>query len=211
MMAIRYIKQLSIFAVIEVLLGGCATQKEVHGHHFHTTTVDSLATEAKADGNKHQQAENLDSIVTASIWAALQEFSSQEHSTETTTETITSWVDSLGREMRQEQRTTQREISKQEQQRQQQQLQQLQTAFSRQLAEMDSSWSQRLSKMETHLRDSLNQTIDKRSQTAAASPVSWWQLTWSWLKGSLIGLAIGAFIVFILKNRIISFIKKHYV
>lgn len=205
----RHLRVLTCLWVL--LLCGCATQKEMHEHHTHTATVDSLATEAKADGHQHQTTENLDSIVTANIWAALQEYASQEHSKETTTETITTWVDSLGREMRQEQRTTQRELSKQEQQRQQQQLQQLQTAVSRQIAELDSSWSQRLMKIETHLRDSLNQTIEKRSQTAAASPSSWWQRTWSWLKGVLLGLAIGAVVVLVLRNRIVALIKKHYV
>lgn len=199
------------WVVALLMLYGCASQKQMHQHATHTTTVDTMATEAKTDGHHHQTGQDIDSIVTASVWAALAEFASQEHEKETTTETITTWVDSLGREMRQEQRTTQRELSRQEQQRQQQQMQQLTTELSRQISELDSVWSQRLSTVERHLRDSIDQTVDKQSRTAAASAPSWWQRLWAWLKGSLIGLVMGAVSVFFFRKSIIDFIKNHYV
>lgn len=173
-------------------MAGCATQKENHQHTTHTIEVDSLSHQAEHDGHNQQTSVNLDSIVTASVWAAMQEFAAQEHSKETTTETITTWVDSLGREIRQEQRTTQRELSKQEQQRWQQTEQRWQNELHATLLQMDSVWSDRLQWMERSMRDSLESVKSKQSHTSAAPAVSWWQKTWAWLRGILIGIAVGA-------------------
>lgn len=178
-----------------VLMAACATQKETHQHQTHTIEADSLSQQAEHDSHHQTTSANIDSIVTASIWAAMQEFARQEHEKETTTETITTWVDSLGREIRQEQRTTQREISKQEQQRTQQLLQQWQSEMQRQLTTMDSAWHSRLSVMERHLSDSLTATLDKKSQTSAAPALTWWQKTRAWICGALIGIVIGVVVM----------------
>ena len=168
----------------------CASHKETHEHQTHVVNADTLASEAKHDGHHQQTSVDLDSIVTASVWAAMQEFAAQEHPQETTTETITTWVDSLGREMRQEQRTTQREISKQEQQRWQQTEERWQNELHKTLSQMDSTWSDRLTQMEAHLRDSLSQQFDQTKQTNMDGGPTWWQKTWAWLRGILVGIAI---------------------
>ena len=180
---------------------GCASHKEIHEHQQHTVNVDSMATEAKHEAHKQETTQNLDSIVTASVWAAMQEYASQEHQKETTTETITTWVDSLGREMRQEQRTTQRELSRQEQQRQQQQLQQMASEIRNHIQTLDSTYNERLSQVEKHLKDSLAKTLDQVKDTNAAPALTWWQKTWNWLKGIIAGLAIAAAVLLVRKYK----------
>ena len=180
---------------------GCASHKEIHEHQQHTVNIDSMATEAKHEAHKQETTQNLDSIVTASVWAAMQEYASQEHQKETTTETITTWVDSLGREMRQEQRTTQRELSRQEQQRQQQQLQQMASEIRNHIQTLDSTYNERLSQVEKHLKDSLAKTLDQVKDTNAAPALTWWQKTWNWLKGIIAGLAIAAAVLLVRKYK----------
>lgn len=180
---------------------GCASHKEIHEHQQHTVNVDSMATEAKHEAHKQETTQDIDSIVTASVWAAMQEYASQEHEKETTTETITTWVDSLGREMRQEQRTTQRELSRQEQQRQQQQLQQMASEIRNHIQTLDSTYNERLSQVEKHLKDSLAKTLDQVKDTNAAPALTWWQKTWNWLKGIIAGLAIAAAVLLVRKYK----------
>jgi uncharacterized protein YcfL len=180
---------------------GCASHKEIHEHQQHTVNVDSMATEAKHEAHKQETTQDIDSIVTASVWAAMQEYASQEHQKETTTETITTWVDSLGREMRQEQRTTQRELSRQEQQRQQQQLQQMTNEIKSHIQTLDSTYNERLSQVEKHLKDSLAKTLDQVKDTNAAPALTWWQKTWNWLKGIIAGLAIAAAVLLVRKYK----------
>lgn len=179
-----------VVSVIMGMLSSCATKKELHEHHQHTVVADTLAQEARHDSHTNHQTSNIDSLVTASVWAAMQEFVAQEKSMETTTETITTWVDSLGREMRQEQRTTQRELSRQEQQRWQQTEARWQNELHQTLSAMDSTWSDRMSRFESHLRDSLNHELSKQTETSGAPVLTWWQKTWAWLRGILAGVAI---------------------
>ena len=173
-----------------LVLLACSTQKEVHQHTSHTVNVDSLAHEAQADGHHQTTAVNIDSIVTASIWAAMQEFSKNEQEHEVTTETLTETIDSLGRIIRQQQKTTDRTVSKQELQRQQEQLQSLEVRLSETLRQSDSLWSERISRLETHLRDSLVSQLDKQAIVNSTPVTSWWQKTWSWLKGILVGIVL---------------------
>ena len=179
-----------IVSAIAGMFSSCATKKELHEHHQHTVSADTLAREARHDSHTNHQTSNIDSLVTAAVWAAMQEFVAQEKSKETTTETITTWQDSLGREMRQEQRTTQRELSRQEQQRLQQTEARWQNELHRRLSAMDSAVSDRMSRFESHLRDSLNSELSKQSETSGAPAITWWQRLWQWLKGILAGVAI---------------------
>lgn len=179
-----------VVSVIMGMLSSCATKKELHEHHQHTVVADTLAQEAKHDTHVSQKVRNIDSLVTASVWAAMQEFVRQEQEHEVTTETLTETIDSLGRIVRQQQKTTDRTLSRQELQRQQEQLQQLSTDLHRRLSAMDSTVSDRISRFESHLRDSLNSELSKQSQTNAAPALTWWQRLWQWLKGILAGVAI---------------------
>lgn len=172
------------------LFSSCASTKELHQHTSHVVEADTLAKEAKHDGHVSQTVQDLDSIVTASVWAAMQEFVRQEQEHEVTTETLTETIDSLGRIVRQQQRTTDRTLSRQEQQRQQEQLQQVASQLHRRLEAMDSAWSDRMSRFESHLRDSLNSELSKQTETNAAPALTWWQRLWQWLKGILAGVAI---------------------
>lgn len=178
-----------------LMMVGCATQKETHQHTTHVIEADTLAKEAQHDSHVQQTAQQIDSIVTASVWAAMQEWSSSQMEHEVTTETLTETIDSLGRIIRQSQKTTDKTLSKQELQRQTEQLQQISTDLHRHIEQLDSAWSSRFSTMETHLRDSLSAQLDKVSNTSAAPAATWWQKTWSWLKGILIGIAIGIVIM----------------
>lgn len=179
-----------IVSAIVVMCSSCATKKELHEHHQHTVVADTLAQEARHDSHTNHQTSNIDSLVTASVWAAMQEFVRQEQEHEVTTETLTETIDSLGRIIRQQQKTTDRTLSRQEQQRQQEQLQQLSTQLHRQLSAMDSAWSDRMSRFESHLRDSLNSELSKQTETSGAPALTWWQRLWLWLKGILAGVAI---------------------
>ena len=179
-----------IVSAIAGLFSSCATKKELHEHHQHTVVADTLAHEARHDSHTNHQTSNIDSLVTASVWAAMQEFVRQEQEHEVTTETLTETIDSLGRIVRQQQKTTDRTLSRQEQQRQQEQLQQLSTQLHRRMEAMDSTIYDRMSRFESHLRDSLNSELSKQSQTNAAPALTWWQRLWSWIKGILAGVAI---------------------
>ena len=190
---------LTIVTIIILLFVGCATQKELHEHQTHVITADTLAQEAHHDGHHQQQTANLDSIVTASVWQAMQELVKSEQEHEIVTETLTETVDSLGRVIRQQQKTTDRTVSRQELQRQKEQLQQMANELRLSLSRMDSTWSDRFSKMETTMRDSIDAVKDKQSQTSAAPAASWMQRTWSWLWGILLGLAISAAVFIYLK------------
>lgn len=172
------------------MCSSCATKKELHEHHQHTVEADTLAQEARHDSHTNHQTSNIDSLVTASVWAAMQEFVRQEQEHEVTTETLTETIDSLGRIVRQQQKTTDRTLSRQEQQRQQEQLQQLSTDLHRRLSAMDSTVSDRMSRFESHLRDSLNHELSKQTDTSGAPALTWWQRLWQWLKGILAGVAI---------------------
>lgn len=172
----------------------CATQKEEHQHTTHIIEADTLSHQAQHDSHTQQQVTNLDSIVTASIWAAMQEFVRQEQEHEVTTETLTETIDSLGRIIRQSQKTTDRTLSRQEIERQQEQLQQVANQLHQRLEVMDAEWHESLVQMEASLRDSLTQQIDLRKETAAPQPLTWWQKTWQWLKGILVGIVIGILI-----------------
>ena len=179
-----------VVSVIMGMLSSCATKKELHEHHQHTVVADTLAQEARHDSHTNHQTLNIDSLVTASVWAAMQEFVRQEQEHEVTTETLTETIDSLGRIVRQQQKTTDRTLSRQELQRQQEQLQQFSTKLHRQLSAMDSTLSDRISRFESHLRDSLSRQLDRQSETNAAPALTWWQRMWQWLKGILAGVVI---------------------
>ena len=187
-----------VVSVIMGMLSSCATKRELHEHHQHTVVADTLAQEARHDSHTNHQTSNIDSLVTASVWAAMQEFVRQEQEHEVTTETLTETIDSLGRIVRQQQKTTDRTLSRQELQRQQEQLQQLSTQLHQRLEAMDSAWSDRISRYESHLRDSLSRQKDLQQSVAADSP-SWWQRLWLWLRGILVGVAICSAIYLYLK------------
>lgn len=172
----------------------CATQKEEHQHTTHVVEADTLSHQAQHDSHAQQQVADIDSIVTASIWAAMQEFVRQEQEHEVTTETLTETIDSLGRIIRQSQKTTDRTLSRQEIERQQEQLQQVANQLHQRLEVMDAEWHESLTRMEASLRDTLSAQIDKTKQTSAPQPLSWWQKLWQWLKGILVGIVIGILI-----------------
>lgn len=181
----------SAFAVIAVCaVFGCATKKELHEHHQHTVEADTLAKEAMHDGHLSQTVQDLDSIVTASVWAAMQEFTKSEQEHEVTSETLTETIDSLGRIIRQQQKTTDRTISRQELQRQEQQLQQMSSSLQRHIENLDSAWASRMQTFESHLRDSLSTAIDRYSESNGAQALTWWQKLWQQWKGFLAGVVI---------------------
>ena len=183
-------------AVLAVaLFSSCASTKEFHQQHQHTVEIDTLATEAQTDSHVQQHWQDIDSIVTASVWAAMQEFVKSEQEREKITETITTFIDSLGREVRQEQRTTERELSRQEQQRREEQLEQTVASLHQRLEVMDAEWSERLQRLEATVRDATVTHTDAVKQTQAPQPLSWWQRAWTWLKGILVGIVVGIVIV----------------
>ena len=179
-----------VLLLLMSMCSSCATKKELHEHHQHTVVADTLAQEARHDSHTNHQTSNIDSLVTASVWAAMQEFVRQEQEHEVTTETLTETIDSLGRIVRQQQKTTDRTLSRQELQRQQEQLQQLSTDLHHRLSAMDSTVSDRISRFESHLRDSLNSELSKQTETNAAPALTWWQRLWQWLNGILAGVTI---------------------
>lgn len=191
----RMVRAMVLTAVVGGLtLTGCATTKEEHQHTTHVVEADTLSHQAQHDSHAQQQVANIDSIVTASIWAAMQEFVRQEQEHEVTTETLTETIDSLGRIIRQSQKTTDRTLSRQEIERQQEQLQQVANQLHQRMEVMDAEWHESLTRMEASLRDTLSAQIDKSKQTAAPQPLTWWAKLWQWLKGILVGIVIGILI-----------------
>ena len=192
-MLVWVVHPLTVAVVVAALVAtcsSCATTKELHEHTSHTVEADTAATEAKHEGHTQQTTADLDSIVTASVWAAMQEFAKSEQEHEVTTETLTETIDSLGRIIRQQQRTTDRTVSRQELQRQQEQLQQLSADLRRHVSTLDSAWADRIETFESHLRDSLATALDRISETSAAPALSWWQRLWQQWKGFLAGVVI---------------------
>jgi len=197
---------LLVCVAVAMAFVSCASHKEQHQHHTHVVTADTLKQEAQADGHHHTQALNIDSLVTASIWNAMQEFQKSEQEHETITETLTETIDSIGRVIRQQQKVTDRTVSKQELQRQQEQLQSIEQRLQKAIQESDSMWQQRISSLETHLRDSIYSQIDKVSQTSAATSLTWWQKLWQQWKGFLAGILVAA-VVFLTRKIWSKFIK----
>ena len=190
-MLVWVVEPMTVAVVVAALVAtcsSCATKKELHEHISHTVVADTAATEAKHEGHTQHTTVNLDSIVTASVWAAMQEFVKSEQEHEVTTETLTETIDSLGRIIRQQQRTTDRTVSRQELQRQQEQLQQLSADLRRHVSTLDSAWADRFETFESHLRDSLATALDRFSETNAAPALSWWQRLWQQWKGFLAGV-----------------------
>ena len=192
-MLVWLVNSLTVAVVVAALVAtcsSCATKKELHEHTSHTVVADTAATAAKHEGHTQQTTADLDSIVTASVWAAMQEFVKSEQEHEVTTETLTETIDSLGRIIRQQQRTTDRTVSRQELQRQQEQLQQLSADLRRYVSTLDSARADRFETFEIHLRDLLATALDRFSETNAAPALSWWQRLWQQWKGFLAGVVI---------------------
>lgn len=198
---------LLLCVAVAMAFASCASHKEQHQHQTHVVNADTLKQEAQADGHHHQTALNIDSLVTASIWNAMQEFQKTEQEHETITETLTETIDSLGRVIRQQQKVTDRTVSKQELQRQQEQLQSIEQRMVKAIHESDSMWQQRISTLETHLRDSIYSQIDKVSQVNAAPSLTWWQKLWQQWKGFLAGVLVAA-VVFLTRKIWSKFIDK---
>lgn len=197
---------IAVIVFIVSILPSCASQKESHEHQTHIVVADTLAQEARHDGHHQTTARDIDSIVTASVWAAMQEFVKSEQEHEVTTETLTETIDSLGRIIRQQQKTTDRTLSRQEQQRQQQELQQMEVRLYETLRKSDSAWNERIIRMEAHLRDSLSAQIDRQSQVNATPSATWWQKLWSKMQGFIIGAAVA--VAIILLRRFANKIKR---
>ena len=192
-------------ALTVLSLVACASTKEFHQQHQHTVEIDTLAHQAETDSARHEHRQDIDSLVTASVWAAMQEFVKSEQEREKITETITTFIDSLGREVRQEQRTTERELSRQEQQRREEQLEQTISSLHQRLEVMDAEWSERLQRLEATVRDATVTHTDATKVTQS-QPLSWWQRAWTWLKGILVGIVVG--IVIVCWRNVVSDFKR---
>ena len=116
-------------------------------------------------------------------------------------------IDSLGRVVRQQQRTTDRTVSRQELQRQEQQIQEMKTSLQRHIEMQDSAWAAKFSQLETHLKDSLDQTIDKQSVTNAAPVTSWWKQLWRKFELIMTGM-IFATALFVTRKFWIPWLKR---
>lgn len=185
----------------------CATQRQQHEHQTHVIQVDTLVTETQHDSHSSQHRQNIDSLVSEAVSRAMQEYQKTEQEHEVTTETLTETIDSLGRVVRQQQKTTDRTISRQELMRQEQQIQELKINLQRHIEIQDSAWSAKFSQFETHLKDSLDQVIDKQSVTNAAPVTSWWKRLWHNLEMILIGVIV-ACALFVTRKFWLPWLKR---
>ena len=185
----------------------CATQRQQHEHQSHVIQVDTLVTETQHDIHSSQHRQNIDSLVSEAVSRAMQEYQKTEQEHEVTTETLTETIDSLGRVVRQQQKTTDRTISRQELMRQEQQIQELKINLQRHIEIQDSAWSAKFSQFETHLKDSLDQVIDKQSTTNAAPVTSWWKRMWHNLEMILIGVIV-ACALFVTRKFWLPWLKR---
>lgn len=192
-----------VVAALATVLTGCASQKDIHEHHTHNVSADTIATEASHDRQSHTERQNIDSIVTASVWTAMQEFMRQEQEHEVTTETLTETIDSLGRVIRQQQRTTDRTLSRQEQQRQEQTAQQLKSEIHSALERLDSVWSERFAQLKTHYeqRDSSTTDMHKATGSAAAKKEPWFLRLWNYIRTTATVVLALIVLIFISKKK----------
>ena len=195
------------FFCVALMMTGCATQRQQHEHHTHVIEVDTLVTESQVDSHSQQHRQDIDSLVSEAVSKAIEEYRRTEQEHEVTTETLTETIDSLGRVVRQQQRTTNRTVSRQELMRQEQQIQEMKTSLQRHIEMQDSAWAAKFSQLETHLKDSLDQTIDKQSVTNAAPVTSWWRQLWHNLEMILIGVIV-ACALFITRKFWIPWLKR---
>ena len=189
------------------MMTGCATQKQRHEHQTHVIEVDTLVTESQVDSHSQQHRQDIDSLVSEAVSRAIEEYRRTEQEHEVTTETLTETIDSLGRVVRRQQRTTDRTVSRQELQRQEQQIQEMKTSLQRHIEMQDSAWAVKFSQLETHLKDSLDQTIDKQSVTNAAPVTSWWKRMWHNLEMILIGVIV-ACALFVTRKFWLPWLKR---
>ena len=154
-----------------------------------------------------QHRQDIDSLVSEAVSRAIEEYRRTEQEHEVTTETLTETIDSLGRVVRQQQRTTDRTVSRQELQRQEQQIQEMKTSLQRHIEMQDSAWAAKFSQLETHLKDSLDQTIDKQSVTNAAPVTSRWKQLWRKFELIMTGM-IFATALFVTRKFWIPWLKR---
>ena len=190
-----------------IALAGCATQKQQHEHQTHVINVDTLVTETQLDSHSSQHRQDIDSLVSSAVSQAIQEYMKTEQEHEVTTETLTETIDSLGRVVRQQQKTTDRTLSRQELRRQEQQIQEMKINLQRHIEMQDSAWAQKFSQFESHLRDSLDMTIDKQSVKNAAPVTSWWKRLWHNLEMILVGVVM-ACAAFVTRKWWIPWLKR---
>ena len=195
------------FFCVALMMTGCATQRQQHEHQTHVITVDTLVTESQVDSHSQQHRQDIDSLVSEAVSRAIEEYRRTEQEHEVTTETLTETIDSLGRVVRQQQRTTDRTVSRQELQRQEQQIQEMKTSLQRHIEMQDSAWAAKFSQLETHLKDSLDQTIDKQSVTNAAPVTSWWKQLWRKFELIMTGM-IFATALFVTRKFWIPWLKR---
>ncbi len=186
-----------------IILTGCASQKDIHEYRTHSVSADTLATEARHDRQSHTERQDIDSIVTASVWAAMQEFARQEQEHEVTTETLTETIDSLGRVVRQQLRTTDRTLSRQEQQRQEQTAQQLKSEMHSALERLDSVWGERFAQYKAHWdeRDSSTADVHQATGAAAAKREPWYVRLWNYVRTSATVVLALIVLLFIWKRK----------
>lgn len=183
--------------LVVVCLASCATtQREFHQHTLHTQDADTLSRQAQEDRHHQEQREDIDSIVTASVWAAMQEFARQEQERETTREHTETTQHADGSVTTTTDRTTDRAVSRQERQRQEERMQRMEASVHREISRLDSLWQQRFSEYQASQSQRDTTATDATKMTKAAdSPVSWWTKLWQTVKGIFIGIIIGILIV----------------
>ena len=184
-----------VFLLLCAIFCSCSTSKELHEHHVRTIVADMLAEQAQHDTHLSNESIDIDSLVKTLTYQYSAEWFTHEDEKETTTETITTAIDSLGRQLRTEQRTTTRTLSRDEQQRQQQWQQQMEEQWQRRYDRQDSLYRALESRVADHWADSTAQQKNLVKHTDTTTALSWWQRTWAWLRGVLIGIVIAVVVM----------------
>ena len=83
----------------------------------------------------------------------------------------------------------------------------MKTSLQRHIEMQDSAWAAKFSQLETHLKDSLDQTIDKQSVTNAAPVTSWWKQLWRKFELMMTGM-IFATALFVTRKFWIPWLKR---
>lgn len=186
-----------------IVLTGCASQKDIHEHHTHNVSADTLATEARHERQAHHERQNIDSIVTASVWTAMQEFARQEQERETTREHTETTQHADGSVTTTTDRTTDRTLSRQEQQRQEQTAQQLKSEIHSALERLDSVWSERFAQYKSHYeqRDSSTTDMHKATGSAATKREPWYLRLWNYVRTTATVVLALIILIFISKKK----------
>ncbi len=189
-----FVTSLIILAIAAVVmfLTSCGTTRVIEEHHYHESSVDSMAVESIVDGRLQSWHQDVSEEVFKAVSSYTSERNSEEQEQEKITEITTSYVDSLGREVKEQQKITERSMSRQWQMREaeikEEFRQQLQEAIER----YDSVQQEKYKGMKAHWekKDSTNKETVKVNEGMSGTLKKFCIVIWGVISFLMVLLAV---------------------